>query len=133
MSEKSLVKSLKSVKNSKPKGKAKVERTHVILDIYKCDDETLAKADILKKKITKMLEQFNLDVKIRTFYQFEPFGVTATVFANGVQFTLHTWPEYKSGALDLYCFKGRKLAMQIIGEFKKIFESAEYDMKVRQR
>ena len=124
---------VRSLKGIKLKKATKVSLCHIIVDIYKCDDKILSKADLIKDKVFKILKKFNLDPKIKTFYQFEPFGVTATVFCEGLQFTIHTWPEHFSGAIDLYSFKGRDLALNVIGELKNIFKSAEYDMKVRKR
>ena len=123
----------KPIDSTELKNKTNITRTHIILDIYKCDDITLSKADIIKEKALKILSEFNLEAKVETFYQFEPYGVTATVFTPGLQFTLHTWPEMKSGAIDLYCFSGRKLAMDVIEKLKTMFQSAEYEMKVRTR
>ena len=124
---------VRSIKSLKLKRDTKINRVHVLLDIYKCDDKILAKASILEQKVKKILAQFELEPKIQTFYQFQPFGVTAIVYADGIQFTVHTWPEYKSAAIDLYCFNSRRTATQISDELKNMFKSEEYEMKVRKR
>lgn len=124
---------VRSIQSLKLKRDTKINRVHVILDIYKCDDKSLAKASLLEQKVKKVLSQFQLEPKIQTFYQFQPFGVTAIVCAHGLQFTVHTWPEYKSAAVDLYCFDGRKIATQICDQLKNMFKSGEYEMKVRKR
>lgn len=124
---------VRSIQSIKLKKDTKINRVHVLLDIYKCDDKAIAKATLLEQKVKRVLAQFQLEPKIQTFYQFQPFGVTAIVCANGLQFTLHTWPEYKSAAIDLYSFNSRKLATEICNELKNAFKSTEYEMKVRKR
>ena len=125
--------SVRSIKGLKLKRAIKINRVHVLLDIYKCDDKILAKASLLEQKVKKILAQFELEPRIQTFYQFQPFGVTAIVCADGLQFTMHTWPEYQSAALDLYCFNSRRTATQICDQLMTMFKSAEYEMKVRKR
>lgn len=124
---------VRSIKSLKLKKDAKINRVHVLLDLYKCDNKTLAKADLLEGKVKKVLLQFELEPKIQTFYQFQPFGVTAIVCAQGIQFTVHTWPEYSSAAIDLYSFENRRTATQICDQLITIFRSGEYEMKVRRR
>ena len=124
---------VRSIQSFKLKKDTKINRTHVIFDVYKCDEKALAKASLMEQKVKKILVEFELDPQIQTFYQFQPFGVTAIVCAQGLQLTVHTWPEHKSAAIDLYCFKGRKLAMQICDHVKNMFKSEEYEMKVRKR
>lgn len=124
---------VRSIKGLKLKKNTKINRVHILLDLYECDDKSLEKASLLEQKVKKMLTQFELEPKIQTFYQFQPFGVTAIVYAQGLQFTLHTWPEYKSAAIDLYSFNDRKKATQICNQIRLMFKSAEHEMRVRKR
>lgn len=124
---------VRSIQSIKLKKDTKINRIHILLDLYQCDDKALAKASLLEQKVKKVLAQFQLEPKIQTFYQFQPFGVTAIVCAQGIQLTLHTWPEYKSAAIDFYSFEDRKKATQICEELKQVFKSGEYEMKVRKR
>ena len=124
---------VRSIQSLKLKNDTKINRVHILLDLYQCDDKALAKASLLEQRVKKVLSQFQLEPKIQTFYQFQPFGVTAIVCANGLQFTVHTWPEYKSAAMDLYSFGSRKTATQICDGLRSMFKSGEYEMKVRKR
>ena len=124
---------VRSIQRLKLKKYTKINRLHILLDLYECDDKALAKASLLEQKVKKILTQFELEPQVQTFYQFQPFGVTAIVYAQGLQFTLHTWPEYKSAAIDLYSFTSRKKTTQICDQLKATFRSGEYEMKVRKR
>ncbi len=124
---------VRSIKSLKLKKETRINRIHVLLDLYQCDDKSLGKASLLEQKVKKVFAQFELEPKIQTFYQFQPFGVTAIVCADGLNFTIHTWPEYKSAAIDLYSFNTRRTATQICDQLKTMFKSGEYEMKVRRR
>ena len=124
---------VRSIQSLKLKKDIKISRIHIILDLYQCDYKTLAKAILLEQKVKKVLSQFELEPKVETFYQFQPFGVTAIIFAKDLQFTVHTWPEYRSAAVDLYCFNSRKKAIQLCDQLKIAFKATEYEMKVRKR
>lgn len=124
---------VRSIKSLKLKKDTKINRIHIVVDLFKCDDKSLSKASLMEQKVKKILNQFNLEPKIKTFYQFKPFGVTAIVCAEGLQLTLHTWPEYNSAALDLYSFSGSKKATQVCDQIKQMFKSTEHTMRVRKR
>ena len=124
---------VRSIKSLKLKRNTKINRFHVMLDLYECEEKTLSKASLLEQKVKKVFLQFELDPKIETFYQFQPFGVTAIVCANGLHFTIHTWPEYKSAAIDIYSLGSRKTALQICDQLRTAFKALEYEMKVRKR
>jgi S-adenosylmethionine/arginine decarboxylase-like enzyme len=124
---------IRSIQSLKSKRDTKTSRMHVLLDLYECEEEPLAKAKILEKKVLGVLKEFEMEPKIQTFYQFQPFGVTAIVYAQGLQFTMHTWPEYQSAAIDLYCFGSRKLSTDICNKLITAFSSAEYELKVKKR
>ena len=124
---------VRSIQSLRLKQGVKVNRVHIILDLYECDDKFLAKATLLEQKVKKVLNQFELEPKIETFYQFQPFGVTAIICTKDLQFTMHTWPEYKSAAIDFYCFASRKKATQVCDALRLAFKSNEYEMKVRKR
>ena len=124
---------VRSIKSLKLKKQTRLNRFHIIFDLYKCNDKALGKASLLEQKVKKIFNHFNLETRIQTFYQFQPFGVTAIVCANGLQFTIHTWPEYNSAAIDIYCFNSRETATQVCDHLRKAFKCNEYEMKVRKR
>lgn len=127
------LRTVRSIKSLKLKKNTKINRIHVVLDLYECDDKALGKASLLEQRVKKVFAQFEIEPKVQTFYQFQPFGVTAIVCGEGIHFTIHTWPEYKSAAIDLYSFNSRRTATQICDQLKTMFKSSEYDMKVKRR
>ena len=110
-----------------------VKKAHIICDFYKAEPEILAKADLLKESILRALGLFKIEVEINTFYQFEPYGVTALVTSPELHFNIHTWPEHASCAIDMYCMEGNQYGVKVWEELKKQFKADEYQIKVLKR
>lgn len=43
-----------------------------------------------------------MDVRITHFYKFSPTGVSGMVVVTGSHISIHTWPENKYAAIDIY-------------------------------
>lgn len=110
-----------------------VQKAHIIFDLYKADADILGKADALKASLLEALKDFNLDIQINSFYQFEPEGVTAIVTSPDLHFNIHTWPENQSCAIDLYSLKGQKFGLEVCNKIKQHLKADEYQMKVLDR
>lgn len=110
-----------------------MKKTHVIFDLYKGDANILGKSELLQNALLEALKEFDVDVEINSFYQFEPYGVTAIVTSPEIHFNIHTWPEYQSCAIDLYCMQGRDFALKVCESIKKRIHAQEHDMKVLNR
>lgn len=110
-----------------------MKKTHIIFDLYKADEEILMRADQLKEALLKALGGFKIDVEINSFYQFEPQGVTAIVTSPQLHFNIHTWPEFGSCAIDMYCVEGQAYAVRVCEQIKKYLKADEYEMKVMKR
>ncbi len=106
---------------------------HIILDFYKADPLTLAKTEELQAAIDRALASIDVVACNDNYIQFEPQGVTATVVTPSFHFSIHTWPEYGSCAVDLYSSKEPEFARIIANELKKEFQAGEYDLKVIDR
>ncbi len=110
-----------------------MDKTHVIIDLYKADSQILSKSELLQEALLKALGGFKLQVEINSFYQFDPHGVTAIVSSPELHFNIHTWPEHESCAIDMYCMKGPSYGVKVAEEIKKQLKAGEYEMKVLKR
>lgn len=110
-----------------------VLKTHIIVDFYGANAKTLARSKDLKEAIDMALESLDLQIKQDTYMQFEPQGVTATVQCELFHFSIHTWPEHQSCAVDLYSLEEKDFTKAIAMALRAAFEAQEYDIKVLQR
>lgn len=108
-------------------------KTHITLDFYSANAEILAFSQNLKNSIVTALDELNLVIMQESFIQFQPQGVTATLVGDNFHFSIHTWPEHRSCAIDLYSNQDYGFARSIADALKKSFMADEYDIKVLDR
>ncbi len=80
--------------------------THLLVEMWKTPFSSLASADVIGtvlEKAASTCTSFNSpdDIKINT-YQFDPYGVSATVSNPVMHILIHTWPEREYAALDIF-------------------------------
>lgn len=75
---------------------------HYLIDFYNCDSNYLTSVTKIKKVMIEIskLEKFNV-VK-SCFHQFKPYGVSGVLVLKESHFTIHTWPEYRYAAIDIF-------------------------------
>lgn len=108
-------------------------KTHVTLDFYKADSDILAKSESLKAAIDAAIDSLTLKISNDNYIQFQPQGVTATVITDAFIFSIHTWPEHQSCAIDLYTARDYNFASEVAQALKREFKALEYDLKVLDR
>ncbi len=108
-------------------------KSHIIMEFYKADALTLATELALRGAILAVLNRLDLKIKKDSFIQFEPEGVTATIVGENFHFSIHTWPEFCSCAIDLYSNEDKDFTRKIAEELKIELKAQEYDLKVLNR
>ena len=108
-------------------------KTHVIVDFYGAKAELFEHTALLKTAIDKALLSLNLSPNKDSYIQFEPIGVTATIVADNSHFSIHTWPEHSSCAIDLYSNQDQIFTRKIAEALKNEFKASEYDIKFLNR
>jgi len=91
---------------------------HLILDLYDCDPEILNNYEELQRLLEASLVMAKANI-LRIFGQkFEPQGVTLLALLAESHASVHTWPELKYCAIDLYTC-GDKTETHKAAEFLK--------------
>lgn len=62
----------------------------------------LSHADTLKRLCLRICDDLQLSVLGNAFFQFEPSGVTGTIFLADSHIALHTWPEKRMLKADIH-------------------------------
>ena len=75
---------------------------HVILECYECDLETLNSPEVLEELFLEAAEKSGATVMGSNFKKFEPQGVSGVVIIAESHFSVHTWPEYRYAAIDMF-------------------------------
>lgn len=77
---------------------------HLVGDLYHCNckPETLIQAETALDACVQKCTEQGLTVIGKSLYGFENSGYTLAVLLAESHFTLHTWPENNSVAMDVY-------------------------------
>ena len=95
-----------------------------LMNFHGCEAaaDLLNQAGALEKLFLDLVAESGLQAIHSHFHQFEPQGVTGAVLLSESHLTVHTWPEARFAALDLYVCdhtmkngaKGEKLCRMLV-------------------
>ncbi len=75
---------------------------HVLLELYDCDLSILNDIQEIEKSMIAAAEEAGASVVGQVFHQFSPHGVSGVVVIAESHLSIHTWPEHRYAAVDLY-------------------------------
>ena len=75
---------------------------HLLLELKICNEEVLDDVDFLKGCLNEAAIQSGATVVGESFYHFSPHGVSGVVNIAESHISIHTWPEYKYAAVDVF-------------------------------
>lgn len=76
--------------------------SHLVVELNKCNKKKLDNEEYLQKIMTEAVELAKFNPVGALFHKFEPQGVTGIVVLSESHLSIHTWPEKKYAALDLF-------------------------------
>lgn len=75
---------------------------HLLVEYYDCDPDVLDSVEQISAAMVKAAEMSGATVINNTFHHFSPFGVSGVVVIAESHLSIHTWPEYRFAAVDLF-------------------------------
>lgn len=76
--------------------------THLIVELHECNPDTLNDLQFLRRALITAAEGVGATIVGETFHQFSPYGVTGVVSIAESHLCIHTWPEYRYAAVDVF-------------------------------
>ena len=76
---------------------------HLIANVYDVNVSFLEKMDANLPCLENIVNKLDLHVVSKTGFQFEPVGYTYAFVLSESHFTIHTYPEYNSCYIDIFC------------------------------
>ena len=93
----------KQVLNSFGKDEKLIHQSkHLLLELYKCDNEKLNDESFLRCTLNRAAKLANATVLNLISNKFEPQGVTAIALLAESHISIHTWPESNYSAVDIF-------------------------------
>lgn len=75
---------------------------HTIIDFYDCNEEVLNDVNKVREIMLNALKMADIPFLEDKFHEFTPQGLTGVIFLRESHFSVHTWPEHRFAALDLF-------------------------------
>ena len=95
---------------------------HIIAELWGVDSDKISRVEHLRAILDRVIAKSGLHVISSSFYQFEPFGVSAVYLLRESHISVHTWPEYSYIALDIFTCGSDEPALKayqlLLEEFK---------------
>ena len=76
---------------------------HLVLELKDCPAELLDNLPFVQQALLNAAHAMGATVVGETFHKFSPQGVTGVVAIAESHLCIHTWPEYKYAAVDIFC------------------------------
>lgn len=78
--------------------------SHVLIELFDCDTSTLELETTVGSAMIDAAKASEATIVTDSFHEFKPWGVSGAVIIQESHYTIHTWPEHRYAAVDLfYC------------------------------
>lgn len=74
----------------------------LLVDLYGCDRALLDDEAFVREQLLEAARQAGATVIGQTFHSFSPCGVTGTLSLQESHLSIHTWPEHRYAAVDIF-------------------------------
>ena len=106
---------------------------HFLLELYKCDYERLNDESFLRCTLNRASKLANATVLNLISNKFEPHGVTAIALLAESHISIHTWPESKYSAVDIFTC-GQNMMPELASQYLiEALKAGEHFLRVIER
>ncbi|SFL76552.1 adenosylmethionine decarboxylase [Halanaerobium salsuginis] len=106
---------------------------HLILELYNCNQLKINDVKLVEEVMLKAAVKAEADVLGSFFHQFVPQGVTGVVVIAESHLTIHSWPEYKYAAVDIFSCGQRLNPLLAVDYIKASFEALSSQLQIIER
>ncbi len=75
---------------------------HLLLELFDCDVEAINNLEAVKTVLVEAARQARATIVDVIFHEFNPFGISGVVVIAESHLSIHTWPEYRYAAVDIF-------------------------------
>ncbi len=96
---------------------------HILVEFSNCNAQVLNDAAVVEKTMTEAAKLAGATVINSTFHHFSPWGISGVVVIQESHLAIHTWPEYRYAAVDLFTCGESVDPWVCFNHLKKIFQA----------
>jgi S-adenosylmethionine decarboxylase len=75
---------------------------HLLLELFDCDPAAINDLEAVKGALVEAARRAKATIVDVVFHEFNPFGVSGVVVIAESHLSIHTWPEYRYAAVDIF-------------------------------
>ena len=75
---------------------------HLLLELFDCDSDAINNLEAVKGALIEAAKRAQATIVDVVFHEFNPFGVSGVVVIAESHLSIHTWPEYRYAAVDIF-------------------------------
>ena len=75
---------------------------HLVAEFYECNPKVLDDLKKIEEHMKQAAIVSGATIVNTTFHRFSPYGISGVVVISESHLTIHTWPEYRYAAIDLF-------------------------------
>jgi S-adenosylmethionine decarboxylase len=75
---------------------------HLLLELFDCDTDAINNLEAVKAALIEAAKRAQATIVDVVFHEFNPFGVSGVVVIAESHLSIHTWPEYRYAAVDIF-------------------------------
>jgi len=75
---------------------------HILCEVYGCDPGVVDDVNKVEEIMRDAALQAGAEIREVAFHKFSPQGVSGVVVISESHLTVHTWPEYRYAAVDVF-------------------------------
>lgn len=98
--------------------KEKILGYHVLLEFHGCSPRTIEDSSKVEQVLLKAAKLSKAHIVDSLFHTFNPHGLSGIIVIAESHFAIHTWPEYRYAAIDLFSCS-EKIDLETVVEYLK--------------
>ena len=106
---------------------------HYILDVYGYDVGPDESAEWWKSTLLVIFKNSPLIVLHHHFHNFSPHGLTGFLLLSASHLSIHTWPEHRYIAIDLFSCLGEKQTLPVLDALLSRIPHSSHNLKIISR
>ncbi|MEY3749664.1 MAG: hypothetical protein RLZZ631_255 [Cyanobacteriota bacterium] len=102
---------------------------HCILELYDCSAHKLDDEAFLRSTITSAVQLAGATLLNLISHKFEPQGVTGLALLSESHLSIHTWPESRYAAVDVFTCGDHTMPDRACLELVRALDAADYNLR----
>ena len=75
---------------------------HLLVELFDCDPDVINNLEAVKGALIEAAKRAQATIVDVVFHEFNPFGISGVVVIAESHLSIHTWPEYRYAAFDIF-------------------------------